>query len=62
MPRLSRNGQYFVVPAGLLDDDPLARPERSIFWDEHAPWLIGIDAIPKFSEGMDSIIRKTEKE
>lgn len=60
VPRLSRNKQYFVVPAGLLDDDPLAKPERSIFWDERAPWLLSIDAIPKFSEGIDSIIRETE--
>jgi hypothetical protein len=57
VPRLSRSGQYYQVPAGLLDDDPLAKPERSIYWDDRAPWLINIDAIPKLSEGVDSIMR-----
>ena len=61
MPRLSRTKQYFLVPAGLLDDDPQIKPELSIFWDELAPWLIGMDAIPKLSEGLDSLTRETEK-
>jgi len=58
VPRLSRNKQVVLVPAGLLDDDPKIRPERNIFWDERAPWLIGMDAIPKFSEGLDSPLRE----
>lgn len=60
VPRLSRAKQFFLVPAGLLDDDPKIRPERSIFWDEHAPWLIGMDEIPKHSEGPGSPVRETE--
>lgn len=60
VPRLSRTKQFFLVPAGLLDDDPHIKPERSIFWDERAPWLIGMDEIPKFSEGPDSPIRETD--
>ena len=57
VPRLSRSRQYYQVPAGLLDDDPLEKPERSIYWDDRAPWLINIDAIPKLSEGVDSVMR-----
>jgi hypothetical protein len=47
-----------VVPAGLLDDDPIVKPQRSIYWDDRAPWLINIDAIPKLSEGVDSVMRE----
>jgi len=60
VPRLSRTKQFILVPAGLLDDDPKIKPERSIFWDERAPWLCSVDAMPKFSEGMDSVIRGNE--
>ena len=58
---LSRSKEYLVVPAGLLDDDPLAKPERSIFWDDHASWYSSVDAIPKFAEGPGSLIRENEK-
>jgi hypothetical protein len=47
-----------VVPAGLLDGDPMVKPERNIYWDDRAPWLINIDAIPKLSEGLDSLARE----
>jgi hypothetical protein len=50
VPRFNRAGQYYVVPAGLLDDDPMVKPERSVYCDDRARWLIHIDAIPKLSE------------
>ena len=58
VPRLNRTKQYYVVPAGLLDADPIVKPERSVYWDDRAPWLINIDAIPKLSEELDSIMRE----
>ena len=58
VPRLNRTNQYYVVPAGLLDADPIVKPERSVYWDDRAPWLINIDAIPKVSEELDSIMRE----
>ena len=61
LPRFNRSKEYLVVPAGLLDDDPLAKPERSIFWDDHASWYSSVDAIPKFAEGPGSLIRENEK-
>ena len=30
VPRLNRTKQYYVVPAGLLDADPIVKPERSV--------------------------------
>jgi hypothetical protein len=58
VPRLNRTGQYIAVPAGTLDGDPGARPERSIFWDERAPWYVGLDTRPKLAEGLDSAVRE----
>ena len=60
LPRLNKQ-EYFVVPAGLPDDDPLAKPERSIFWDDHASWYSSVDAIPKLAEGPGSLVRENEK-
>ena len=40
----------FLVPAGLLDSDPIMRPKNSIFWDSKAPWYVEPREIPKFSE------------
>jgi len=58
VPRLNRTGQFIAVPAGTLDGDPLARPERSIYWDERAPWYVGLDTRPKLAEGLDSPVRE----
>jgi len=40
----------FLVPAGLLDNDPVARPENTIFWGSKAPWYVEPQAIPRFNE------------
>ena len=56
MPRLNRTDEFMVVPVGLLDDALPVRPERSIYWNERADWLVSVDDIPKFLEGLDSAI------
>jgi len=43
-----------VIPAGVLDSRLSIRPERSIYWSERAEWLVAVDAIPKYVEGLDS--------
>ncbi len=40
----------FLVPAGLLDNDPVMRPKNSIFWGSKALWYVEPREIPKFSE------------
>jgi hypothetical protein len=50
VPHLIRERNEFLVPAGLLDGDPVARPQHSIFWDSRAPWLIETPELPKFAE------------
>ncbi|MDX2110641.1 MAG: GFA family protein [Verrucomicrobiota bacterium] len=48
VPKLSRNGKYWVVPSGCLDSDPGIRPQANIFWSEHAPWYDSVDQLPKY--------------
>lgn len=47
--RIAERGE-FLVPAGLLDGDPAARPENAIFWGSRAPWYVGPGEIPRFDE------------
>ena len=48
---IAREGVPFVlVPAGILDADPGARPEAHIHVASKAPWYAIADAIPQFSE------------
>jgi hypothetical protein len=36
------------VPAGLLDDDPIARPRLHVFTSSRAPWWTIQDDLPKY--------------
>ncbi len=45
-----RERSEFLVPAGLLDSDPGARAENTIFWGSRAPWYVEPQAIPRFDE------------
>ena len=50
VPHKVRDGDNYLIPAGLLDDDPVMRPENSIFWGSRAPWYVEPREIPKFAE------------
>ena len=50
LPWTTKNGRWVVVPAGSLDVDPGARPERNIFWDSRAPWYTHAAELPTFAE------------
>ncbi len=50
MPRINRKLGYVAVPAGSLDDDPGARPERHIYVESKAPWFEIADTLPRFAE------------
>lgn len=47
VPKLSRDGRFWVVQSGLMDADPGARPQGNIYWAEHAPWYAAADQLPK---------------
>lgn len=50
LPNLSSTGKFWVIPAGTLDDDPVARPKRNIFWDSRAPWFCDTGSLPRHAE------------
>jgi hypothetical protein len=51
MPRVSRERDIAVIPAGCLDTDPPMRPQRNIFTANKATWFAITDSLPQFSEG-----------
>ena len=50
VPHKVREGDNYLIPAGLLDDDPGMRPENSIFWGSRAPWYVEPREMPRFNE------------
>ena len=45
-----KTGENMLIPAGLLDADPGARPENSIFWKSKAAWYVSPQELQKFDE------------
>jgi len=39
VPYVSRDGNFLIIPAGYLDDDPKIAPSANIFWDEKPCWF-----------------------
>jgi hypothetical protein len=50
LPRVSRERELVVIPAGGLDTDPPLSPQRHIFTHYKAPWFEITDATPQFAE------------
>jgi hypothetical protein len=50
LPWLTKNGRYFVIPAGGLDDAPDVLPDKNVYWDSRASWYIAADALPCHAE------------
>jgi hypothetical protein len=50
MPHKIAGTENYLVPAGILDDSPDARPDRLIFWDSKAPWFVETTEIAKHPE------------
>ena len=40
VPHKVKTREDYLIPAGLLDDDPQMRPENSIFWDSRPSWYV----------------------
>jgi hypothetical protein len=48
VPNPSRIGEdWFEIPAGAFDDDPLVRPDKHIYVDFKAPWDRITDDLPQ---------------
>ena len=50
MPHKIPTTDNYLVPAGVLDTSPEARPEHSIFWTSRAEWYVEPSVHPKFDE------------
>ena len=50
VPHKIKTREDYLVPAGLLDQDPGMRPQNSIFWDSKASWYVTPDEHVRFSE------------
>ena len=50
VPHKVRTRDDYLIPAGLLDQDPQMRPQNSIFWDSRAPWYVTPHEHDRFSE------------
>ena len=47
VPNPAPSGEWFEIPAGVLDDDPIVRPDKHIFIELKAPWFEITDALPQ---------------
>ena len=43
-------GSWFEIHAGLLDDDPVLRPDKHIFVDCKSDWFEITDSLPQFTK------------
>lgn len=50
LPWRTKNGKFFLVPAGGLDDDPGQRPDKNVHWDSRAAWYVAAKDLPCFAE------------
>jgi hypothetical protein len=50
VPHKARGGDNYVVPAGVLEGDPVMRPENNIYWDSKASWYVEPQEMPKYGE------------
>jgi hypothetical protein len=50
VPHKINTTENIMIPAGLLDVDPGARPTVSIYWKSKAAWYVAPDAMQKFDE------------
>ena len=50
MPKLSRTGKAWVVPAGTLDGDPGVRPTRNLYFGSRASWFVATSELETHEE------------
>ncbi len=50
LPLQAEDTDFFVIMAGVLDDDPGSRPFRQIFLGQAAPWFRPTEDLPGFED------------
>ncbi len=61
VPDPPEGATWFEIPAGLLDDDPLLRPERHIFVECKSPWIEISDSLPRVTKPQLVELRKRSR-
>jgi hypothetical protein len=51
MPIFDEADEWFEIAAGVLDADPILRPDRHIFIECGSPWYEIVDDLPQFTKG-----------
>jgi len=49
VPNPPSDAEWFEIPAGLLDDDPILRPDKHIFVECKSDWFVISDALPQLT-------------
>jgi hypothetical protein len=56
------DGDWFEIPAGLLDDDPMLCPDRHIFVECKSPWFAISDSLPRLTRPELVALRQRSRE
>jgi hypothetical protein len=59
VPDPTREGPWFELHAGVLDDDPGLRPERHILVEAKSSWFTITDALPQFDRPALTALRNS---
>src|SRR5512144_1060230 len=60
VPDPTATAEWFEIAAGLLDDDPLLRPQRHIMVEHKASWFPIADALPQLDRAALIALRSGE--
>jgi len=50
VPPPQPEGEWFEIPAGILDTDPGIRPDKHIYVDYRAPWVGIAEGLPRYTK------------
>jgi hypothetical protein len=59
VPNPDPHGEWFEIPAGVLDDDPQLRPDKHIFVELKPPWVEITDDLPQYDKSRLYALRKS---
>jgi hypothetical protein len=60
VPNPDPNAEWFRIVAGVLDDDPVLRPDKHIFIELKAPWFEITDALPQYDQRRLHAVRASQ--
>ena len=62
VPDPPADATWFEIPAGLLDADPVLRPDRHIFVECKSPWFSISDSLPQLTKAELAELRRRSRE